>query len=301
MPVVLGPVGETDVPVVSWIDAVSAEHVISFGPGVTVWLTTGVQGWWTPESDVILQELAIQPGAAFRTTRDRVRRVDLPLFVESTTLAGARDGLRTLARWFDPNAGDGWLRVDYGDEARQLRARPAGMVADERRYDFTVPRLAVASVLALRPYWQAVEPETATFAPNAGVGSFFPWPPLVLAASNQFSQASIDNPGDVDSWPVWTVTGPAQDLTLTNITTGKQFGLRFEYLLQVGETLTIDTRPGVRTVTDQSGNSIFGYQIQNSELWPLVTGNNDIRIQAGSTDVDTTLVELSYVPEYRTP
>jgi hypothetical protein len=41
-----------------------------------------------------------------------------------------------------------------------------------------------------------------------------------LSASSVLGASSIDNPGDVPAWPLWTVQGPTTQVQLTNTTTG---------------------------------------------------------------------------------
>lgn len=299
MTVTLAPVDPNAVELVSWVDASNAEHVLT--NGVTIALMVGRRGWWMPLSRVLTQDLALQPGEAFRSVKDLSRDVNLPVFIDVETPAAARDALRELSRWFDPTAGDGWLKVDYGDVVRRLRARPLGLEAAEDLDQWTIPRRAVASVRALHPYWQDETPQTVTFEPGEGAGDFFPIFPMRLSPSSLFAKKPVTNAGDVDAWPIWTIEGPAQNVVLTNVTTGAQLALRTEFILLVGETLTIDTRPLVRSVLDQSGNRVFGYQTSTSELWALAPGINDIRVQIGSLDTSETFVTLSYTQEYRAP
>lgn len=299
MPVVLGPITANDTEIVSWIDASGTSHPLSTGAPTI--LLPGRRGWWTLPSRLVTQDLALQPGAAFRSAKDAARPLDLALYISSTTEpAAVRAIVRDLHRWFDPNAGAGYLHVNYGDSERQIPCRPLGVVPAEQDTPWLTPRTLVVSLEALHPYWQAVTPSEATFSPGAGAGSFFPILPLSLTASSLFAQLGVTNSGDVESWPIWTIDGPAQDIVLTNVTTGKAFALRTDFVMAAGDRLTVDTRPQVRSVRDRDDNSRFGYQTPTSELWPLVYGVNDVRVQMGSTDA-TTLVTLAYTPEYRAP
>ena len=90
--------------------------------------------------------------------------------------------------------------------------------------------------------------------------------------------------GDVDAWPVVTVTGPAEDVTVTNLTTGASWHVTGALL--PGSGLVVDHRPGQKTVRVDGVNA-FDRLAPGSSLWPLARGVNQVDVAAAATDLDT--------------
>lgn len=95
------------------------------------------------------------------------------------------------------------------------------------------------------------------------------------AVTNPGGQANAVNRGDIDTWPVYVITGPVDNPIITNETTGRSF-------LVVGTiaalaTVTIDSRTGV--VTPPSTRLV-------GRPFPLVPGVNSIRWRASSGSFD---------------
>lgn len=91
------------------------------------------------------------------------------------------------------------------------------------------------------------------------------------AVTNPGGQMTINNLGDIDAYGVFTITGPVDNPTVTNETTGKAFQL-------VGspaalQTVTIDARTGIISPAN--------YRLVGRPF-PLVPGNNTIRWRATS-------------------
>lgn len=103
-----------------------------------------------------------------------------------------------------------------------------------------------------QPLW-AGPTVTRTFD-NSATAGFFSAPGdnfvIRISPGNTVSRAQIDNPGDVDAYPVYTIVGPTTSVTLG---VGPK---TTQYLAAIpaGEIRVIDTRPGRQSITDQAGN-----------------------------------------------
>lgn len=106
------------------------------------------------------------------------------------------------------------------------------------------------SLVADDPFWRATVPVSKEFTSEApqnfngggAVGTPEPGGPVhVISKGNTLAGATIDNPGDVDAWPVWRVTAATE---LTDIVLGVG-GRQVVYPgpVAVGSVLTIDTDP----------------------------------------------------------
>lgn len=92
--------------------------------------------------------------------------------------------------------------------------------------------------------------------------------------------ANAINIGSSPAWPVITVRGPMLNPTIRSLRTG--LSLRFLLYLAAGQSLVIDTAPTRRTVLlDGTADRYSTYDWASSSWWPLMDGNNEIRITAG--------------------
>lgn len=115
--------------------------------------------------------------------------------------------------------------------------------------------------------------------------------------SDSNSLTTITNPGDVEAWPVWTVTGPMTQLRAWNVTLGARFALTFN--LGEQQTITITTeRPSVRGPGDANlSKYIDWFNNAGTELWPLADGANSVGLEVDGAG-STTSVRLAFTPRY---
>ena len=102
------------------------------------------------------------------------------------------------------------------------------------------------SLVADQPFW--VGPKLgATFQSGASTDFFngaSKAPVFVISQGASFASAKITNPGDQDSWPVWTVVGGAT----TTVTLGVNgSNVEVPFAVAAGKALQIDTDPRVQT------------------------------------------------------
>jgi hypothetical protein len=182
------------------------------------------------------------------------------------------------------------LQVSYGGITRELRCRPYSITnVRERETTATV----ILSFLACDPYWYAPTIVSAVYT-SAIQATFFPFFPLKLSSSAVFNKITVSNPG-VETWPIWTITGPGENLNLHNITTDDQLALTTS--LAAGDKLIIDTRSLIKTVLKNGSINCFGDISDSSRLWPLADGDNDIWLELSNTNANSR-VQLDYTPRY---
>lgn len=219
-------------------------------------------------------------GGRFRFARHEERLVTLPVVVPGPT--EGRDELRRWARALDPLKGEGTLTVVQGDHAgRQIVcAYEAGL--DTFAEEYPLLGLTTLGFRAADPYWQdSIEQSLVATIASSGY-TWFPFPPLVLGASDVFAVTTIQNTGDVNAWPTITVVGPGTELNIANTTTGQSWQLTGA--ISAGSTLVVDHRPG-RKSARLDGANVFGRLTDASTLWPLVPGPNRVSIGFGNVAV----------------
>jgi Phage tail protein len=181
--------------------------------------------------------------------------------------------------------------------------------------------------------WRSVEPVvvTRTFTSDAtdpddpggssGTGNFFS-PFLNLTSSRQVgsgapaqpvdpdspdsgndpdgsgSLTTITNPGDVEAWPVWTITGPMTQLRTWNQTLDTRFALTYELTELQTITITTGDYSTVRGPGDANlSKAIDWFNPAGTELWPLADGPNIVGLEVDGAGA-TTSVKLSFTPRY---
>ena len=63
------------------------------------------------------------------------------------------------------------------------------------------------------------------------------------------------------------------------------------------DAVTIDTRPGAKTVTKQDGSNLFGFLAWPPQLWSLAQGSNSVRIEMSAATSASSVV-LSWRRRY---
>ena len=265
--------------------------------GIT--LETGYTGYLVPRIKIDTEQGP--DGLIVHSNRIEQRTLDLPLCLKRTSRSAMLEHLRTLAETL--LEGDFTLRFTLCGESREVRGVYLIEGPDDDGIDSLDDRdiaKMVLSFLCTDPYWyDAIVNITLVNAITSGAQIlFFPFFPMALAPSSQLAQQVITNAG-LQTWPVWTITGPGSDLALLNVTTGKV--LSFSGLtLSAADTLVIDTRPGIKSIMLNGVTNEWAHVVvASSSLWPLEPGANDIIITMNSTTVDTS-VSVFYYPRYLT-
>jgi len=147
-------------------------------------------------------------------------------------------------------------------------------------------------LVAEAPYWSGA-PVTATFSSGAQVDFFDPGSTTTLfhiSPDNTFTSASLTNPGDVDAWPVWTITGPTTSVQLT--VGGHTIGLERD--LTGSDVVVIDTDPRAQSSV-LNGVRTRGL-IAPCDFAPIPPGAS---VPLGITVAGTGTVSVTIVPRYQ--
>lgn len=255
---------------------------------VTAWpveLLRGLEGRGLPPVKHRLEEIAGRPGALHRSARHDVRRVVVPILFDGGDTA-VRASLRQWAARLDSVRGAGKLRVSCVDGAtREIPARYAGGL--ELVEDNAWSQMATVEFLCDDPYWVDTADTTASESVSLTVVTWFPLLPLNFTGSAIAIALTADNDGDVEAWPVITLTGPMTNPTVSNATMGRS--LVIANSLAAGETMVLDGRQDQRTITGPAGTSWYEFLASGSRWWPLQRGSNSITLSATSTSGTSTM------------
>ena len=111
---------------------------------------------------------------------------------------------------------------------------------------------AVRALVADDPFWRAEEPTVRTWVAaepenlygGGPVGGPSPGgPPFVIGEGNTLAGATMDNPGDIEAWPVWRVEG-LDGAGVTDVVLGVgDRQIAYPGPIGLGQVLTVDTDP----------------------------------------------------------
>lgn len=226
--------------------------------------------------------------------RQEKRPIDLPFMFKATTETGLLDAVRVMLDVL--TIGEGILQVTRNDAVvRQLQRCFYRDGLRQKNYPKAME--TVISFDALDPYWYSPTPTSDLFTVSlTSLVTFFPFFPLMLTTSTVIERKDVDNPG-TNAWPVWTIVGPGENPTILNHTTGEYIMLICT--LVAGDILIIDTSPFAKTVL-LNGVNAYQYMTDDSSLFDLDPGINDISFQMNLAVVGSSSGLLQYYPRYIT-
>jgi len=114
---------------------------------------------------------------------------------------------------------------------------------------------------------------------------------------------AITYTGDWFGYPTIVIEGPISSPKIENVELG--IHIQLDYVVAVGETITITTSYGNKTITNQLGVNLIGTRTRNSNMNfylapdPTVTdGINTLRVSGANADPDITSITLTYYRRY---
>lgn len=309
---------------ISWIDSRNNEVILTgnvVGGTAGIIVSPGIKGFDAPPYTLSIDELPAQDGAAFRSVRATARELFVPLFLWAPTRGQLVNLKRDLVSRLIPKFGKGILKVVETDDFGVLSARyidcyySSGMEGDEQDAgQFTYCNFGLI-LKAVNPWWYG-NPITAgynlanitpvnffTGKAKGVAGNFLPFSGLSNVWLATGAPQTITIAGDVETWPVWTITGKGgAQFTLSNLTTGKSLTLNYDFTA-TGDTVTIDTRPGVKTAVNSANANVWQYFGPNPKLWEFLPGDNQVSfaltLAGGATSANISgNVSFTYRPRY---
>ena len=211
----------------------------------------GRSGAFMPPIRMAEDTVPFRHGSHVRYVSFGPRDIDLPLYVSGSDEGDLRIRLRGLIAKFNPLDDSGRLRVTRPDGTRReifcRYSRGMEIVQDTGRYGPTHAK-AVVTFRCHDPLWYDVVPQSNQFAAGAPQ-TFFPGTPFRLSSGTIFNTSTvITNDGDLETWPIWVITGPGNNIVLRNLDTGEKIEFVTGFALAEDESLIIDTRETQRYV-----------------------------------------------------
>lgn len=242
-----------------------------------------------------------QAGIRLRDVRHDARDFTLPVWITAADDVALRTAMRDLVVAMNPTRGPGRIRFTApGGDVREIACSYSSGLGMTEKLGSTSGLNAQKARITFRahdPYWSAPSDDSADYTTGT-IPNFFPIFPLRLSTSQVVIDTNINNVGDIDAWPIITFFGPGNTIKATNLTTGLFFEFQAIIGLNAGESIIVDTRPGEKTVVLQDNKNLYPWLTTTSSLWPLVRGNNSIRIEMAAATAGVSHVTFSYRRRY---
>lgn len=288
----------------------------SFGgrewPGII--LQPGATGLDMPPMTLFSDESPSLDGAIFRSARASAREIMIPVYLHGVDRQSINALKRRLFQVLNPRHGSCLLRFTEGDgQTRHLNAYYKGGMEGSENSDtagFTWAKYGL-QFSALDPWFYLDHPQTVRW--DFGVGeslvsatsSFFPMHISRGVMGGPGELLLISNPGDIEAWPIWTLTGPIKSFRLTGPPTGvnpQGASIRGDApvdgsdIVAAGRVLTIDTRPGKKTVADDQGVNYWNRLSANPQFWSVDPGDTAASVSVVTSGRSS--VTLLFHPRY---
>jgi len=272
----------------------SDNDTININDGVIFFTVFGRIGFEMAQFNISSVPTWIDGGSQLEAVTVLDGQVTVPIYIyKASSHEDLSDEIRTLAGHVNPIGKSEVTiqRIREDADTRELTCiYNGGMAVMEETGVYARVDMAFT---ANDPYWYAASATTDTYETGTPA-TFFPFFPMRLSSSTIFASPVINNTGQVRTWPIWTITGPGIDPVFKNLSTDKTLAInRITTTIGAGETLTIDTRKGIKTIKRNDGVSFFSNKTELSSLWPLEPGNNSVQLELSGTS-GASQVAISY-------
>lgn len=250
------------------------------------YLTTGFRGAGIPPTDVRITNSA-GDGGTWRSTRRGVRDLDLPVTVIGVDRADVEAKLRRFASALSDRYGTPFLVAKYSDgSSYQIEVHYTG--GAETQFGGEAGDTFARWVVTLQapdPFWTSQQAVSFSLGYDATTRGLLPnLSQLQVKTDSVIGAFTIENPGDVDAYPVWSIEGKS---TLTSLSLN---GVGFTYTENMATATgkrTINTRTA--SVVDASSTNLYAYLGTAPKLFAMPPGLSTISLSIAGADSTTRL------------
>lgn len=254
-----------------YVDGNGTSHTLYVAGTTTdiLMLPDGEKGWGWPPRKNFIEKVPSRHSDRYRASVYDPRIYEVRFIL----IASSASGLETLKGqwedWHSAEAGEGYVkRITHGGTTRCLDCIPrAPQWGKEKGFTVEVTQRYEAAF----PWWRS---ESQTTASDYFSGST----PVNISCTNS---------GDIASWPVITITiesGSGQDIDTPKVQNSDGDYIEVQKdMLDDGDQIIIDMRPGVKTVKYYAGGTGSGDPCvisSSSKFWRLPTGTTNVTISA---------------------
>ncbi len=259
-------------------------------------LTSGLAGLGIPATQVRIDDSA-SDGGVWRFSKRGVRELDLPVVVFGADRVAVEANLRRLNLLLNDRDGGVVLQAAYssGEVWHLTQGHYVSGASGVRGDDGGLAwERWVLSLQFANPFWVSQASESFAVGAPASTGSFLPnLAEMVVSSAQAVGSVTVENPGDVDAFPVWSLRGPADSVTISN---GSE-SFVYNAPILASSTVVVDTAAG--TVTDQAGVNKYGSLGVSPSLFSFPAGTSQVSVTATNASAgswnDVEVLATNYV------
>jgi hypothetical protein len=287
----------------TWIDPDGIEWPLSVTDIDPGWFTTfGPAGWGSTPVELVVDPNP-RGGELVRYVRAKPRRIQWPLYIGGNSHADFVTRYRSIMKAFTKTTyrrTPGALRVARPDGTSRLIDAWYEQGFEGEAGENWLWAKPVITLYCPDGYWASPDLDGLSVSFDASAGPAFLSPFFSVVSGNIVDPGgdgytSVYNLGDVDAWPAWTLVGPFDSFSATNLTTGERFG--FNLTVNAGARVVITTDPSTArlyatpeaTTATNVSKFIDWFNPAGTSLWPLIAGENRIDFQVTAAGAGTAL------------
>ncbi|MGW0930704.1 phage tail domain-containing protein [Streptomyces sp. NPDC002644] len=267
----------------------------------------GAVGLDAPPYEIHSDDSPNLDGGIFRDARAVARQIMIPLHLHGIDRKTMKDMKRRLIQALNPKRGYCVLKfIEENNDPRYLYCYyTGGMEGDEgtEQSGFTWKRYGL-QLTAFDPWYYSDPIQVSRWTFGGGspflssTKSFFPL--QLTSGLVTGSTVEVENVGDIEAWPIWELKGPMKAFRFTG-PDGSSFGINSRGdgadILAGNRTLTIDTRPGHKSLKDNAGRNYWTDLAPNPVLWPIPEGTSTLSVDIipGASNAE---VQVTYRPRF---
>lgn len=241
---------------------------------------TDIQGLNPPSALINTNELALIDGSKFNSSKLEARTINLAFAIEREAEKN-RIAVYKVLKSKQP------IRLYYKSEYRNVFID--GWISEINIDYFEMKQIVTTTIICPDPYLLTAQEIVQEL--SATIGMFhFPFyssetPQIIFGYIDPMVSVVVENNGDVECGLIFTLYAKTEvgNPTIYDYQTGEFFGL--DYTFEEGDTVTIDTRKGQKTVTllrNGASINIFNSIIENSTWLQLGVNGGVYVYQVGS-------------------
>lgn len=271
-----------------------------------IMIQAGAQGLDMPPVELHADASPNLHGSIYRSARYAQREVMIPVYIHGIDRRTLRQLKDRLIDALDPMNGYCVLKFMEADSRpRYLYAYYKGGVEGDEGEDsagFRWTRFGI-QLTAFDPWFYSDQVQVAEW--KFGQGEAFLstekslLPLRIEKGMVSTPDLSVYNPGSVEAWPVWELTGPVRGFKFSFNGQSFEIPASGTDVVAAGRTLTIDTRPGYKTLKDDQGKNYWSSLGANPQLWSIPKGWSSISVEMAPGSGASSL-RLSFRPRFKT-
>ncbi|MEU0952790.1 phage tail family protein [Streptomyces niveus] len=277
----------------------------SLWPGIV--MMPGATGLDAPPFELHADDSPNLDGGIFRDARAVAREIMIPVFLYGIDRPTIKKMKSNLINSLNPKKGFCVLKFIEGDNVpRYLRCYYKGGMEGSEGEDQAGFRWIKYGLqfTAYEPYFYSDDVQVAQWT-FGSVEPFFSsslalYPFRLNSGHLEGDTVEIHNPGDAESWPQWQLEGPIKAFEFIG-PEGQSFGVEGPVdgsdVIEAGRTLIVDTRPGFKTVRDNTGVNYWPRLSPQPVLWPIPDGDSTATVSI-TPGAPSARVVLTFQPRY---